>query len=135
MLKQIDHIGIAVESLEDSIELYKSLGLQFENIETVEEQKVRVAFFRIGEVSIELLEATSPESPIAKFIANKGPGVHHISYRTDEIDADLAKAKAEGIALIDETPKTGAHGSRIAFLHPKSTGKVLTELCQRSDDH
>ena len=134
MLKQIDHIGIAVESLEDAIELYKSLGLQFENIETVEDQKVRVAFFKIGEVSIELLEATSPESPIAKFIESKGPGIHHIAYRTDGVEADLARVQAKGIALIDEVPKIGAHGSRIAFLHPKSTGKVLTELCEPGYD-
>ena len=92
-------------------------------------------FFKIGEVSIELLEATSPESPIAKFIETKGPGIHHIAYRTDGVEADLARVKEKGIGLINETPRDGAHGSRIAFLHPKSTGKVLTEFCDRGDDH
>lgn len=132
---RLDHVGIAVESLEEALGLYSGfLGLELTGTEVVEEQKVKTAFLPIGGeggTEIELLEATDPESPIAKFIANKGPGVQHLAFRVEDIDAALAEAKAAGIRLIDEIPRYGAGGARIAFLHPKSTKGVLVELCER----
>ncbi len=130
MLKKIDHIGIAVESLEESKKIFQLLGLQFKGEEEVEDQKVKVAFFQIGEVNIELLEPTSDDSPIKKFLEKKGQGIHHIAYNSDNIEKDLKKFEDEGIALIDKTPRIGAHNKKIAFLHPKSTAKILTEICQ-----
>lgn len=131
MLKKINHIGIAVKSLENSIPFYRDqLGMTFEGTEEVAEQKVRVAFLQIGESRIELLEPTSEDSPIAKFLEKKGEGVHHMAYEVDDVVATLADLKEKGIRLIDETPRRGAHNSLIAFLHPKATGGVLTEICQ-----
>ena len=131
--KKINHIGIAVRDLETSIQLYTNvLGLKLVGIETVESEKVRVAFIEIGEVKIELLEATSPESPIAKFIEKKGEGIHHIALETENCEKQLEIVKEHGIKLINEVPKEGAHGSLVAFLHPNSTNKVLFELCQPS---
>jgi methylmalonyl-CoA/ethylmalonyl-CoA epimerase len=131
MINQINHIGIAVRSLDEHIPFYRDvLGLKESGIEEVADQKVKVAMFKVGEVSIELLEPTSPESPIAKFIEKKGEGMHHIAYQTDDIKNELSGMKAKDIQLIDQEPRDGAHGSRIAFLHPKSSGKVLTEICQ-----
>ncbi|MEH7515158.1 methylmalonyl-CoA epimerase [Gottfriedia acidiceleris] len=131
--KKINHIGIAVRDLETSIQLYTNvLGLKLKGIETVESEKVRVAFIEIGEVKIELLEATSPESPIAKFIEKKGEGIHHIALETDNCERQLEVVKKNGIKLINEVPKKGAHDSLVAFLHPNSTNKVLFELCQPS---
>lgn len=132
-LKKINHIGIAVRDLETSIQLYTNvLGLKLKGIETVESEKVRVAFIEIGEVKIELLEATSPESPIAKFIEKKGEGIHHIALETDNCEKQLEIVREHGIKLINEVPKKGAHDSLVAFLHPNSTNKVLFELCQPS---
>ena len=129
--KKINHIGIAVRDLETSIQLYTNvLGLKLKGIETVESEKVRVAFIEIGEVKIELLEATSPESPIAKFIEKKGEGIHHIALETENCEKQLEIVKEHGIKLINEVPKKGAHDSLVAFLHPNSTNKVLFELCQ-----
>jgi len=131
MLKKINHIGIAVKSLEASIPFYRDqLGMSFEGTEEVVEQKVKVAFFQIGESRIELLEPTTDDSPIAKFLEKKGEGVHHMAYEVDDVEIALAKMKEQGVRLIDETPRLGAHNSLIAFLHPKSTGGVLTEICQ-----
>ena len=131
MLKKINHIGIAVKSLDDSIPFYRDqLGMTFEGTEEVAEQKVKVAFLQIGESRIELLEPTSEDSPIAKFLEKKGEGVHHMAYEVDDVVAALADLKEKGIRLIDETPRRGAHNSLIAFLHPKATGGVLTEICQ-----
>ncbi|MFF2875953.1 methylmalonyl-CoA epimerase [Gottfriedia sp. NPDC057991] len=131
--KKINHIGIAVRDLETSIQLYTNvLGLKLKGIETVESEKVRVAFIEIGEVKIELLEATSPESPIAKFIEKKGEGIHHIALETENCEKQLEVVKEHGIKLINEVPKKGAHDSLVAFLHPNSTNKVLFELCQPS---
>ncbi len=133
MIRQIDHIGIAVHKLEDHIPFYRDiLGLSFLGIETVEDQKVRTAIFETGMVHIELLEPTSAESPIAKFLQKRGEGLHHIAYRSDNLDRQLEHLKHSGIRLIDEHPRPGAHGSRIAFIHPKSSGNVLTELCETS---
>jgi methylmalonyl-CoA/ethylmalonyl-CoA epimerase len=126
--KKINHIGIAVKNLESASALYRDvLTMTFEGTEEVTEQKVRVAFFSIGESRIELLEPTSPDSPVAKFLESKGEGIHHVAY---EVEATLAGLKSDGVRLIDATPRGGAHGTRIAFLHPKATGGVLTELCE-----
>jgi len=131
MTKKINHIGIAVKNIEASVPFYRdALGMVFEGTEEVAEQKVRVAFLAVGESRIELLEPTSPESPVAKFLEKNGEGIHHIAYEVADLEAALAALKAEGVRLIDETPRNGAHGTRIAFLHPKATGGVLTELCQ-----
>ena len=129
-IKQIDHIGIAVKNIEESLEFYKLLGFECAEIETVEDQKVKVGFLPCGESELELLEATSPESPIAKFIEKKGEGIHHIAIRVDDIYASLEELKASGVRLIDEVPRYGAGGAKIAFIHPKES-KVLIELTQR----
>lgn len=126
----IEHIGIAVESLEESIPYYeKVLGLECYAIEEVADQKVRTAFFRVGETKIELLESTDPEGPIGKFIEKKGPGVHHLAFAVDEVDKALKHAAGEGIRLIDQEARRGAEGLMIGFLHPRSTQGVLTEFC------
>jgi methylmalonyl-CoA/ethylmalonyl-CoA epimerase len=130
MIKQIDHLGIAVRSLDETVPVYeKALGLRCEHREEVPSQKVRTAFFDVGGVHLELLEPTSPESPIAKFLADRGEGIHHIAFRTDNITAQLAQAAGAGLRLIHEKPFEGAAGKLVAFLHPKSTHGVLTELC------
>ena len=131
MIKQIDHIGIAVSMLDQQVPFYRDiLRLEFIGIEEVPEQKVKTALFQIGEVRIELLEPTSPESPIAKFIEKRGGGLHHIAYRSDGIVDEIAFFKGMNVSMIDELPRDGVNGSKIAFLHPKSSGKVLTEICQ-----
>lgn len=130
MIEQIDHIGIAVKSLEDGIRYYeKTLGLTCEAIEEVASQKVKTAFFHVGEVHLELLEATDPESPIAKFLEKNGEGIHHIAFRTNDIGGQLKEAADSGARLIHETPIDGAANKLVAFLHPKSTHGVLTEFC------
>jgi len=130
MLTKIDHLGIAVHSLEKAGLFYENvLGLVCEKIEEVASQKVRTAFYRIGEVHVELLEPTAPDSPIAKFLETRGEGIHHVAYRTDALEEQLARAAAAGCRLIDETPITGAGGKQVAFLHPKSSLGVLTEFC------
>jgi methylmalonyl-CoA/ethylmalonyl-CoA epimerase len=132
LVKSVDHIGIAVADLEEALKLYtETFGLELQGTEVVEEQKVKVAFLPIGDTEIELLESTDPEGPIAKFIEKRGQGIQHIALRVDDIDAALDKMRAEGIRLIDEKPRYGAGGARIAFLHPKATGGVLIELCER----
>ena len=141
---KLDHVGIAVEDLDAALELYAGiLGLKVEGMEFVEGQKVRTAFLVLGAgeagvlgeagwgTELELLESTDPEGPIGKFIASKGPGVQHLAFRVDDIEAALAELKAAGVRLIDEKPRDGAGGARIAFLHPKATGGVLVELCER----
>ena len=126
----IEHIGIAVSSLEESIPYYeKVLGLECYSIEEVADQKVRTAFFRVGETKIELLESTDPEGPIGKFIERKGPGVHHLAFAMDNVGESLKHAADQGVRLIDEVPRKGAEGLQIGFLHPKSTQGVLTEFC------
>ncbi|HBC77152.1 MAG TPA: methylmalonyl-CoA epimerase [Bacteroidales bacterium] len=131
----IEHIGIAVTNLEDSIRLYeKVFGLKCYNIEEVKDQKVRTAFFMVGQTKIELLESTDPEGPISKFIENRGPGIHHIAFAVDYLDAELKHAEKEGVKLIDKNPRKGAEGLDIAFLHPRSTGGVLIELCEHKSE-
>lgn len=131
MTKKINHIGVAVRSIDASTPFYRDvLGMTFEGTEVVAEQKVKVAFFAVGESRIELLEPTADDSPVAKFLEKNGEGTHHVAYEVDDLVATLEKLKAAGVRLIDEVPRCGAHGTRIAFLHPKASGGVLTELCQ-----
>lgn len=128
-LNNIDHIAIAVKNLEQSIKLYEELfGLKCYLIEDVEDQKVKTAFFKLGDVKLELLEANDPQSPIAKFIEKRGEGMHHIAYLVDDVKASLKELEDKGVQLIDKLPRTGAEDLDIAFLHPKSTLGVLTEL-------
>ena len=131
MLKKIEHIGIAVKDLKTSNELFKKLlGVPHYKTEQVASEGVTTSFFDVGTHKVELLEATNPNSPIAKFIAKKGEGVHHIAFEVEDIESELARLKAEGFELIHETAKDGADHKSIAFLHPKSTNGVLIELCQ-----
>ncbi|MFW9960895.1 MAG: methylmalonyl-CoA epimerase [Candidatus Thorarchaeota archaeon] len=130
-VEKIDHIGIAVESIDSWIGFYRDLlGLEFTGSEVVAEQKVRIAFLTIGESRIELLEPTSADSPIAGFLEKRGAGMHHIALRVDNIEEALSQYKKAGARLIDENPRIGAHGTKIAFIHPKTSGGVLLELCQ-----
>lgn len=130
-VSHIEHLGIAVKSLDEAIPYWENvLGLKCYNIEEVADQKVKTAFFKVGDVKIELLEATSDDSTIAKFIENKGQGVHHVAFAVNEIENALADVEAQGVRLIDKEPRKGAEGLTIAFLHPKSTFGVLTELCE-----
>ena len=127
----IEHIGIAVKSLDEAIPFYeKVFGLKCYNVEEVAEQKVKTAFFKVGQTKIELLESTDPEGPIGKFIEKRGEGVHHIAFAVSDIEKRLKKVEAAGVRLIDHSPRKGAEGLDIAFLHPKSTFGVLTELCE-----
>ncbi|MCL2164613.1 MAG: methylmalonyl-CoA epimerase [Oscillospiraceae bacterium] len=129
---KVDHIGVAVNNIEESLELYSAvLGLQPIGTEIVEEQKVKVAFLPVGDTEIELLEATEPDSPVAKFIESRGQGVQHIAFRVENIDLAIAEMKAKGMRLIDAAPRYGAGNAKIAFMHPKSTNGVLIELCER----
>jgi len=131
-IKKIDHLGVAVNNIEGVKNFWTEImGLHFEGSETVAEQKVTTAFFPVGESEIELLESTAPDGPIAKYIEKKGEGIQHVAFRVDNIEEALAELKAKGIRLIDEKPRIGAGGAKIAFLHPKATSGVLVELCQR----
>lgn len=132
MINKISHIGIAVKNLEQSIKIYENLGLTLETTEVVESQKVKVAFFPVGETRIELLEPTSGDSPIAKFIEKKGEGIHHMAFGVENIEEAIIQAQENEMQLIDKKPRPGAHGADIAFLHPKSTGRVLIELCKEN---
>lgn len=128
----IDHIGIAVNSIEESLKFWQdTLGIKCTEVETVEDQKVKTAFLPLKDSEVELLEATSPDSPIAKFIEKKGEGIHHLAIRVDNLEKALAELKEKGVKLIDETPRKGAGGAMIAFIHPKATGGILLELSQR----
>ncbi|MFG0289509.1 MAG: methylmalonyl-CoA epimerase [Rhodopirellula sp. JB044] len=130
-VKSLNHIGIAVRSLDDQKSFYAdSLGAEFEGVEEVPSQKVRVAFYKINDVRLELLEPTAPDSPIARFIEKRGEGMHHMAFTVDDLPARIAELKDEGLRMIDETPRPGAHHMQIAFIHPKSSCGVLTELCQ-----
>ncbi len=132
MVRKVDHIGVAGSNLEEALKIYTDvLGLKLHGTEVVEEQKVRVAFMPVGDTEIELLESTDPEGPIAKFIEKRGEGIQHIAFRVDDIEEALEQMRRKGVRLIDEKPRYGAGGARIAFLHPKSTGGVLVELCER----
>jgi len=129
---KIDHLGIAVNSIDEGKNFWSDiLGLSFEGAETVEAQKVTTAFFPIGESEVELLESTAPDGPVAKYIAKRGQGIQHIAFRVENIEAALDELKEKDVRLIDEKPRQGAGGAKIAFLHPKATGGVLVELCER----
>ncbi|HCR38653.1 MAG TPA: methylmalonyl-CoA epimerase [Synergistaceae bacterium] len=128
----IDHIGIAVTSIDEALKFWeRSLGIKCTGVEEVAEQKVKTAFLPLGDTEVELLEATDPESPVAKFIEKKGEGIHHLAIRVENLEEALEKMKALGLRMIDEKPRYGAGGARIAFVHPKTAGGVLLELSER----
>lgn len=130
-VKALNHVGIAVRSIDEQRPYYENtLGLEFEGIEDVPSQKVRVAFFRAGDARIELLEPTEPDSTVAKFLEKRGEGLHHLAFTVDDIKARIAALSEGGVRMIDDEPRTGSHHMQIAFMHPKSTHGVLTELCQ-----
>jgi methylmalonyl-CoA epimerase len=132
MLQKVDHIGIAVSNIDDALAFYRDqLGLEVGGIEEVPEQKVKVAFLQLGETRLELLQSTDPEGPVAKFIEKRGQGIQHIAIGVDNIQDTLNDLKAKGARLIDEEPRIGAGGAKIAFIHPKSTSGVLMEICER----
>ena len=136
MFGRIDHIGVAVEDLDESIALYgERLGMDVQHRETVEEQGVEAVLLGVGESHVELLRPLGPDTAVGKFLARSGPGLHHVAYGTDDIDSALGAVREAGLRLIDERPRTGIRGSRVAFLHPKSTGGVLTELVEAPEGH
>ena len=131
-VKHIDHIGIAVKGIEQAGKFYTDiLGLKIEDVENVADQKVNVAFIPITDSEVELLESTEPDGPVAKYISARGEGVQHIAFRVEDIDKALEELKEKGVRLIDQTPRKGAGGARIAFIHPKETNGVLVEICER----
>ncbi|MDC0935183.1 methylmalonyl-CoA epimerase [Pirellulales bacterium] len=131
VVKSLNHVGIAVHSIDAQRPFYeKSLGAEFECYEDVPSQKVRVGFFRVNDVRLELLEPTDPDGPIAKFLEKRGEGLHHLAFTVDDIQARINDLKQSGLRMIDDTPRDGAHHMQIAFLHPKSSHGVLTELCE-----
>ncbi len=133
-ITHIEHIGIAVDNLDETIRYYEDvLGLKCYGIEEVADQKVRTAFFKVGDAKIELLESTHPDGPIGKFVEKKGPGMHHIAFAVKDVDGALAEAEEKGLRTIDKVSRKGAEGLNIGFLHPKSTKGVLTELCQNKN--
>jgi methylmalonyl-CoA/ethylmalonyl-CoA epimerase len=130
-VKNLNHIGIAVESIDSDRPFYEeALGAEFEGIEDVPSQKVKVAFFRLDNVRLELLEPTDPSSAVAKFLQKRGPGLHHLAFTVEDIKSRIAELKESGLRMIDDTPRPGSHHMQIAFVHPKSTCGVLTELCE-----
>lgn len=129
--RKINHIGIAVHDIEAAAKFYtENLGLSLGGIEEVADQKVKVAFLPVGEVRLELLQPTSPESAVAKFLEKNGPGFHHVAYEVADVTAEVERLKAEGVKMVDEKPRKGAHDSLIAFIHPKASGGLLTEIVQ-----
>lgn len=136
MPRKISHIGIAVTDIETAAKFYtECLGLPLGGIEEVPDQKVKVAFLPIGEVRLELVQPTSPDSPVAKFLEKNGPGVHHVAYDVADVADEVERLKAAGVKMVDETPRYGAHRTKIAFVHPKASGGVLTELVEELDSH
>ncbi len=134
MIKKVDHIGIAVKNLEEAIKIWEGLGLKTDEVEEVPDQKVRTAIIHVGESRIELLEPTAEDSPIAKFIAKRGEGIHHIALGVENLEEHLIKLKEASYRLIDEKPRRGAGGAKIAFVHPKAVTGVLLELCERKTE-
>ena len=136
MLGRIDHIGVAVEDLDEAIQLYgERLGMPLQHRETVEEQGVEAVLLGVGDSHVELLRPLGPDTAVGKFLERSGPGLHHVAYGTDDIESALEAVRGAGLRLIDERPRTGIRGSRVAFLHPKSTGGVLTELVEAPEGH
>ncbi|MET1031773.1 methylmalonyl-CoA epimerase [Domibacillus tundrae] len=134
-MKKVDHIGIAVLSMQESLVLYtEQLGMMHMKTETVASQGVTVAFLDAGNIKLELLEPTGPDSPVAKFIEHRGQGIHHIAYKVENIEERIAEIKDKGIQMINDVPKPGAAGASVAFMHPKSTGGVLMELCEKKEE-
>jgi methylmalonyl-CoA/ethylmalonyl-CoA epimerase len=134
MIRKIQHIGVAVRSLADAIPFYRDvLGLEYIGTEEVAEQKIRAAIFRVGESTIEVLESTAPDGPVGKFLERNGEGIHHLCFEVGDAAVALSHAKGKGVRLIDETPRAGVHGTRVGFLHPKSTFGVLTEFAQEGE--
>ena len=136
MFTRVDHIGVAVADLDASLELYeRDYGMKLVHRETVTEQGVEAVLLDVGENHIELLAATGPDTPVGRFLAKKGPGMHHVAYQVQDIEATLAALKSAGLRLIDETPRTGIRNSRVAFLHPATAGGLLTEIVQPAEGH
>ena len=136
MFGRIDHIGVAVEDIDEAVTLYRDrFGMREQHRETVEEQGVDAVLLEIGEGHVELLSPLGAETAVGKFLERNGPGLHHVAYQTDDIDSRLEELREAGLRLIDEQPRTGIRGSRVAFLHPKGTGGVLTEIVQPAEDH
>jgi methylmalonyl-CoA/ethylmalonyl-CoA epimerase len=134
-VKSLNHVGIAVRSIDAQRPFYEGeLGAQFEHVEDVPSQKVRVAFFRVGDVRLELLEPTDPSSTVQAFLDKRGEGLHHLAFTVEDIESRIAELKQSGLRMIDELPRPGSHHMQIAFLHPKSTFGVLTELCEPAND-
>lgn len=134
MIKKVDHIGIAVKSIKEALPFYTEvLGLELQGVEEVESEKVKVAFIKVGDTKLELLEPTSDDSAIAKYIAKRGEGIHHVALGVNAIQERIEEIKAKGITMIQDQAKTGAGGAQVAFMHPKSTGRVLLELCEKKD--
>lgn len=132
MIKNLDHIAVAVHNVEEAAHFYQDmLGLELRNVEVVKEQKTKVGFFSIGTTNIELVEPATEDSPLVKFLETKGPGIHHLCFEVDDIDQEIKKLIEKGALLIDKEPRPGAHGTRVAFLHPKGTGGVLIELSEK----
>jgi len=130
-LLRINHLGIASKTLEDAMaRMDRLFGMTVEHIEEVPDQRVKTAFFPVGPSTLEYLEATDPDSPVGKFLEKKGPGIHHMAFEVDDVDQAVQELLAKGVRMIDQTPRAGAHGCRIAFIHPAETGGVLMELCQ-----
>jgi methylmalonyl-CoA epimerase len=135
-LLRINHLGIASPTLEEAMgRMGRLFGMDVEHIEDVPEQKVKTAFFPVGPSTLEYLEATDPASPVGKFLEKKGPGIHHVAFEVDNVDEAVAELLAKGVRMIDQAPRAGAHGCRIAFIHPAETGGVLMELCQSPSSH
>jgi methylmalonyl-CoA/ethylmalonyl-CoA epimerase len=136
MFARIDHVGVAVEDLDAAIALYEqTYGMELAHRETVEQQGVEAVLLDVGENHVELLAPLGPDTPVGKFLAKNGPGIHHVAYQTDDIEATLERLKAAGMRLIDQTPRVGIRGSRVAFLHPKASGGVLTEIVEPAAGH
>ena len=134
MVKRIAHIGVATRSIASASEIYEALGMTIGGVEEVEDQQVRVALIKVGESAIELLEATDPTSPIARFVEKRGEGIHHIALEVDDIEKHLELLSSKGVELVDAVPGKGVDGAAVAFIHPRGTGGVLIELCERSKE-
>ncbi len=136
MFARIDHIGIAVESIDEALKTYEqAYAMPLVHREVVEEQGVEAVLLDVGENHVELLQPLGPDTPVGKYLARRGPGIHHVAYQVQDIDSELERLRGAGIELIDETPRTGIRGSRVAFCHPRSTGGVLTEIVEPAEGH
>lgn len=136
MLKRLDHIAVAVNNLEEAASFYQNvIGLTLSGVEVVTAQKTKVGFFRIGETNIELVQPAEPDSPLVKFLETRGQGIHHLCFEVDDVEAEVKSYLAKGATMVDQTPRPGAHGTRVAFVHPKSSGGVLIELTEHPKNH